>query len=103
MLYTFFDFAKRILDSKNKFFNKDIIIERIIFNPEEINIKLQPCNYAFEEKDIFIHCNDMNNPGIDTQSLVNIANRNFQTGKISKLTESCPLPLIQSKALNYRG
>ena len=24
----------------------------------------------------------MNNPGIDTQSLVNIANRNFQTGKI---------------------
>ena len=83
MLYTFFDFAKRILDSKNKFFNKDIIIERIIFNPEEINIKLQPCNYAFEEKDIFIHCNDMNNPGIDTQSLVNFANRNFQTWKIS--------------------
>ena len=83
MLYTFFDFAKRILDSKNKFFNKDIIIERIIFNPEEINIKLQPCNYAFEENDIFIHCNDMNNPGIDTQSLVNFANRNFQTGKIS--------------------
>ena len=79
----FFDFAKRILDSKNKFFNKDIIIERIIFNPEEINIKSQPCNYAFEEKDIFIHCNDMNNPGIDTQSLVNFANRNFQTGKIS--------------------
>ena len=79
----FFDFAKRILDSKNNYFDKDIIIERIIFNPEEINIKLQPCNYAFEEKDIFIHCNDMNNPGIDTQSLVNFANRNFQTGKIS--------------------
>ena len=26
----FFDFAKRILDSKNKFFNKDIIIENHI-------------------------------------------------------------------------
>ena len=78
----FFDFAKRILDPKNNYFDKDIIIERIIFNPEEINNKLQQCNYAFEEKDIFIHCNDMNNPGIDTQSLVNFANRNFQTGKI---------------------
>ena len=33
-LIAFFDFAKRILQSKNNYFDKDIIIERIIFNPE---------------------------------------------------------------------
>ena len=43
---------------------------------------MQKFNYTFEEKDIFIHWNDMNNPGIDTQSLVNFATRNSPTGKI---------------------
>ena len=81
-LIAFFDFAKRILDSKNNYFEKDIIVERIIFNPDDINKKLSECQNTFEEKDIFIHTNDMDNPGISTQSLVNFANRNFQTGRI---------------------
>ena len=81
-LIAFFDFAKRILQSKNNYFDKDIIIERIIFNPDDINKKLSECQNIIEEKDIFIHSNDMDNPGIYTQSLVNFANRNFQTGKI---------------------
>ena len=81
-LIAFFDFAKRIFDSKNNYFNEDIIIERIVFNPAEIDKKLSECENVFEEKDIFIHTNDMDNPGIPIQSLVNFANRNFQTGKI---------------------
>ena len=80
-LIAYFDFAKRILESKNNYFDKDIIIERIIFNPDDINKKLSECQNIIEEKDIFIHSNDMDNPGIFTQSLVNFANRNFQTGK----------------------
>ena len=81
-LIAFFDFAKRILETKNNYFDKDIIIERIIFNPDDINKQLSECQNIIEEKDIFIHSNDMDNPGIFTQSLVNFANRNFQTGKI---------------------
>ena len=81
-LIAFFHYAQRILESNNNYFEKDIIIERIIFNPDDINKKLLECNYTFEEKDIFIHSNDMDNPGIKTQSIVNFANRNFQTGKI---------------------
>ena len=67
-LIAYFDFAKRILESKNNYFEEDIIIERIIFNPDEIHRKLLECNYTFEEKDFFIHSNDMDNPGITTQS-----------------------------------
>ena len=83
-LIAFFDFAKKILESKNNnnYFDKDIIIERIIFNQEEINKNLLKCEKKFEAKDILIHTNDMDNPGIPTQSIVNFANRNFQTGKI---------------------
>ena len=83
-LIAFFDFAKKILKEckNNNYFDKDIIIERIKFNPEDINKKLLECNLPFEETDIFIHSNDMDNPGIITQSLVNFANRSFQTGRI---------------------
>ena len=81
-LIGYFDFAKKIFELKNNYFDKDIIIERIIFNPEEINQKLLECNDNLEENDINIHYNDMDNTGITTQSLVNFANRNFQTGKI---------------------
>ena len=51
----FFDIAKINLDSKNIYFNKDIIIERNIFNLDKLKSKLQKFNYTFEEKDIFIH------------------------------------------------
>jgi len=81
-LLGYFDFAKKIFELKNNYFDKDIIIERIIFNPEEINQKLLECNDMLEENDINIHCNDMDNTEIPTQSFVNFANRNFQTGKI---------------------
>ena len=81
-LIGYFDFAKKIFELKNNYFDKDIIIERIIFNQEEINKKLLECNDIIEENDINIHCNDMDNTEIPTQSLVNFANRNFQTGKI---------------------
>lgn len=81
-LIAFFDFAKKIFEKKNNYFDKEIIIERIIFNPEDINKKLLECNLTFDEKDIFIHNNDMDNPGILTQSFVNFANRSFQTGRI---------------------
>ena len=81
-LIAYFDFANKIFELKNDYFEKDIIVERIIFNPDEINQKLLECDYIIEEKDIHIHCNDMDNPEIKTQSLVNFANRNFQTGKI---------------------
>ena len=81
-LLGYFDFAKKIFELKNNYFDKDIIVERIIFNPEEINQKLLECNDILEENDINIHCNDMDNTEIITQSLVNFANRNFQSGKI---------------------
>ena len=83
----FFDITKiNLLDSKNIYFNKDIIMERIIFNLDKLNSKLQKFNYTFKEKDIFINWNDMNNPGIDTQSLANFANKTFKTGKIPSAT-----------------
>ena len=61
-------------------------MERIIFNLDKLNSKLQKFNYTFKEKDVFILWNDMNNPGIDTQSLVNFENRTFKTGKIPSAT-----------------
>ena len=82
-LIAYFDFAYKIFETKNNyFFEKDIIIERIIFDQNEINNKLLECENIFEENDINIHNKDMNNPEIITQSLVNFANRNFQTGEI---------------------
>ena len=74
--------AKKIFEIKNNYFEKDIIIERIIFNPEEINQKLLECNDELEDNDINIHYNDMDNTEISIQSFVNFANRKFQSGKI---------------------
>ena len=81
-LLGFFDFAQKTFELKNNYFEKDIIIERIVFNQKEINKNLLDCEYIFEEEDINIHCKDMDNPKIKTQSIVNFANRNFQTGDI---------------------
>ena len=82
-LIAYFDFAYKIFETKNNyFFEKDIIIERIIFDQNEINNKILECENILEENDINIHNKDMNNPEIITQSLVNFANRNFQTGEI---------------------
>ena len=82
-LIAYFDFAYKIIELKNNnYFEKDIIIERIVFDPNEINNKLLECETKFEENDINIHIKDMDNPEIITQSIVNFANRNFQTGQI---------------------
>ena len=79
----YFDIAYKIISqSKNDYFEKDIIVERILFNFDEIKKNLSQCENIFEENDINIHIKDMNNPEIKTQSLVNFANRNFQTGQI---------------------
>ena len=51
-LIAYFDFANKIFELKNDYFEKDIIVERIIFNPDEINKKLLECDYIIEEKDI---------------------------------------------------
>ena len=79
----FFDFAYKIItEKKNNYFEKDIIVERLVFDFEEIAKTLSQCENTFEESDVNIHIKDMDNPGIKTQSLVNFANRNFQTGQI---------------------
>lgn len=78
----YFDFAYKIFELKNDYFEDDVIVERIVFNPEDIKKSLSECENIIEEKDINIHCNDMDNPEITTQSIVNFANKNFQTGEI---------------------
>ena len=78
----YFDFAYKIFEIKNNYFESDITVERIVFNFDEIKNKLLECENVIEEKDINIHCKDMDNPEIETQSIVNFANKNFQTGEI---------------------
>ena len=81
-LLAYFDFAYKVIKSNNNYLEKDIIVERIIFDPNEINNKLLECENVFDENDINIHDKDMDNTYNPTQSIVNFANRNFQTGKI---------------------
>ena len=58
----YFDFAYKIFELKNNYFEDDIIVERIVFNPEDIKKSLSECENIIEEKDINIHCKDMDNP-----------------------------------------
>ena len=78
----YFDFAYKMLELKNKYFEGEIVVERIVFSFDEINKTLLECENIIEEKDMNIHTNDMDNPEITTQSIVNFANKNFQTGEI---------------------
>ena len=78
----YFDFAYKIFEIKNNYFENDITVERIIFDFDEIKNNLLKCENIIEEKDMNIHSKDMDNPEIETQSLVNFANKNFQTGEI---------------------
>ena len=81
-LLAYFDFAQKIFESKNDYFEKNVIVERIIFNSNQIIKNLSQCKNLFEESDINIHCKSMDTPEIETQSILDFANMDFQTGQI---------------------
>ncbi len=78
----YFDFAEKNLESKDNYFESNIIIERIIFNENKIIKHLSECNDTFNENDINVHNETMDNPEIITQSIIDFANMDFQTGQI---------------------
>ncbi len=78
----YFDFAQKIFESNNNYFEENVIVERIIYNSNEVIKHLSQCDYTFDENDINIHCNSMDKPEIETQSIVDFANMDFQTGQI---------------------
>ena len=78
----YFDFAQKNLELKNNYFDKNVIVERIIFDRFKIIKNLSNCKNKFEEKDINFHCKSMDEPEIETQSIVDFANMDFQTGQI---------------------
>ena len=48
----YFDFAHNIFERKNKYFDRNVIVERIIFKRDKIINHLSKCENKFEEKDI---------------------------------------------------
>ena len=78
----YFDFAYVVFETNNNYFEKNVLVERIIFNREKIVNCLSNCEKKISENDINIHCNSMDNPEIETQSIVDFANMDFQTGQI---------------------
>ena len=78
----YFDFAHNIFESKNNYFEKNVIVERIIFKRDKIINHLSKCENKFGEKDINIHIKSMDTPEIETQSIVDFANMDLQTGQI---------------------
>ena len=79
----YFDFAHNIFQLKNNnYFEKNVIVERIIFKRDKIINHLSKCENKFEEKDINIHIKAMDSPEIEKQSIVDFANMDFQTGQI---------------------
>ena len=78
----YFDFSYTVFESKNNYFEKNVIVERIILKSKEIVKILSNCEKIFNENDINIHCKSMDEPEIKTQSIVDFANMDFQTGQI---------------------
>ena len=78
----YFDFSSKILELKNNYFENNVIVERIIFDRNKIINNLSKCENKFEENDVNIHCRSMDDPEIETQSIVDFANMDFQTGQI---------------------
>ena len=78
----YFVFAFKIFDSKLNYFEKNIIIERILFNSNKIIKDLSKNENKFNENDFNIHCKSMDEPEIETQSIIDFANMDFQTGQI---------------------
>ena len=81
-LLAYFDFAEKVFELNNYYFEGNIIIERIIFNKEKIIKDISKCENIFNEYDINIHNKSMENPEIVTQSIVDFANMDLQTGQI---------------------
>ena len=78
----YFDFSSKMIELNNNYFDQSVIVERIIFDENKIINNLSKCENQFEENDINIHCKSMENPEIETQSIVDFANMDFQTGQI---------------------
>ena len=78
----YFDFAEKNLESKDNYFESNVVVERIIFNENKIIKHLSECNDTFNENDINIHNETMDNPEIITQSIIDFANMDLQTGQI---------------------
>jgi hypothetical protein len=78
----YFDFAHNIFERKNNYFDRNVIVERIIFKRDKVINHLSKCENKFEEKDINIHIKSMDTPEIETQSIIDFANMDLQTGQI---------------------
>ena len=78
----YFDFAAKMFELKNHYFDKSVIVERILFDSDKIIKNLSNCQNKFDENDINIHSKSMDTPEIETQSIVDFANMDFQTGQI---------------------
>jgi hypothetical protein len=81
-LLAYFVFAQKVFELKINYFESNVTIERIIFNREKIINHISKCENIFNEYDINIHNKSMENPEIITQSIVDFANMDFQTGQI---------------------
>lgn len=78
----YFVFAKKAFDTKSNYLEKNVTVERIKFDINKIKQNLSQCNNNFSESDINIHLKSMEEPEIETQSIVDFANMDFQTGQI---------------------
>lgn len=79
----YFIFAKDIIDSKkNDYFENMVTLERIVFDKHKIEENLSECKKTFTTNDINIHFKSMEDPEIETQSIVDFANMDLQTGQI---------------------
>ena len=81
-LLAYFVFAQKVFELKINYFESNVTIERIIFNREKIINQISKCENIFNEYDINIHNKSMETPEIITQSIVDFANMDFQTGQI---------------------
>jgi hypothetical protein len=79
----YFDFAEKVFGLKNNFyFETNVIVERITFNRNTIINDISKCENTFNQNDINIHNKSMENEDNFTQSIIDFANMDFQTGQI---------------------
>ena len=79
----YFQFAKNMLEKNNQgYFDQNVTVERIVFNKSKILKDLSKCDKKFDINDISIHNSSMEEPPIPTQSIVDFANMDLQTGQI---------------------
>jgi len=78
----YFVFAKKAFETKSNYLEKNVTVERIKFDIDKVKKSLSQCDNLFSENDINIHLKSMEEPEIETQSIVDFANMDFQTGQI---------------------